>query len=81
MAEHKRYLAFAGSSYYADGGWLDFVGYAATKEEAVAIAKAKCAEIDSYGGWWHVVDIEAKRIVVGLDGSYCGGLSDDIPEG
>ncbi len=29
----KRFLLFAGSSYYPDGGWGDFIGHYDTEEE------------------------------------------------
>lgn len=52
----KRYLLFAGESYYPVGGWKDFVDSYDTIEEAVSYGRAA-------GDWWHVVDSATGKIV------------------
>jgi flavin-binding protein dodecin len=69
----KRYLVFAGTSYYASGGWLDFIGSAETLEEAAAEARRK-TDADDCLDWHHIVDAETMTIVAGKDGRYCGVL-------
>ena len=66
----KRYLCFAGYSYYSEGGFLDCCGSASTKIKAVEICLKK--EQD----WWHVVDTKTGKIVAGVSGDYCGQLND-----
>jgi hypothetical protein len=57
----KRFLLFAGSTYYPAGGWKDFKGRFGTLEEAIAWvadnAVAGCYE------WWHVADAATHEIV------------------
>lgn len=73
----KRYLTFGGSSYYADGGWLDFKGCGDTIEEAASLA-TRMAEHDAID-WWHVVDSQSGKIVAGISGIYSGELPDPSP--
>jgi len=47
----KRYLAFAGETYYPGGGWEDYIGTYDTIEEARAVLKEKYNH-----GWWQIVD-------------------------
>jgi len=56
----KRFLVFAGDNYYPEGGWGDFRGAYATKENALAAALA--AAVD----WAHVADIGTGEIVITL---------------
>ena len=66
----KRYLLFAGQSYYANGGWADWKGTFDTLEEAVAhLTKL---DID----WFHVIDIQTLKAVKFVEGSYSGELPD-----
>jgi hypothetical protein len=62
----KRFLLFAGQTYYANGGWRDFVSSHATLDEAEAARKAEHVEQNSnYGtGWTHIVDSETEKEVV-----------------
>lgn len=50
-------LLFAGSTYYPEGGWDDFVGEFGSVEEALA------AVADALVDWAHVVDRDAGRVV------------------
>lgn len=38
------YLCFGGSTYYAEGGWEDYLGRASSVEEAEALVASKRAE-------------------------------------
>ena len=57
----KRYLLFAGYSYYPAGGWNDFVDSYDTREEAEQSAKNICL-LEEYTiptgkyDWCHVID-------------------------
>jgi len=53
----KRYLVFVGSDFYPGGGWEDFVGSFATKEEALAYAGEK-VHSTKYLGWSQIIDLE-----------------------
>ena len=46
----KRFLLFAGDTYYPCGGWHDFIGSYDSYEEAAANG-----DIDR-NDWWHVID-------------------------
>lgn len=54
----KRYMVFAGSWYYPDGGWKDFIGAVDTIEEGVEKAKSW-----DYRDWWTIVDSSNGQIV------------------
>lgn len=60
------FLIYAGQSYYAEGGHLDYIGCAENSLDAIARAKSEDED------WWHVVDAETHRIVAKKDGRYCG---------
>lgn len=46
----KRYMAFAGDTYYPSGGWGDFIGDFDGLDEAREVCyQAKC-------DWYHVID-------------------------
>lgn len=53
----KRFLLFAGETYYPGGGWDDFVDDYDTLEEAEA--KAKTLKEN----WWDIVDTTTKTKV------------------
>ena len=55
----KRYLAFAGDTYYPSGGWRDFRGDFNLAGEAYAEVGY---EGDS-SGWWQIVDTKTGQIV------------------
>lgn len=64
----KRYLLFAGSSYYPRGGWLDFIDSFDTPEEAKEVGQ--CHDIfifsnkeESYPkyDWFHIIDKKTGR--------------------
>lgn len=46
----KRYLLFAGDTYYPGGGWTDFIGSFDSIDDAIA------ATGHVQHDWWHVVD-------------------------
>ena len=75
----RRYMAFSGKSFYADGGWLDCRGASDDLGEAVALAKAQPKDEWDKRDWWHVVDAHTGEIVDGVGGSYCGS-NDDWPK-
>lgn len=58
----KRYLVFAGSRYYPDGGWSDFKASFDTTDEAWKFAKEFCQESEYH--WSHFVDTETSSITV-----------------
>lgn len=60
----KPYLVFAFSQYYPSGGWKDFRGAFATKEEALVAAANTRAD------WWQIVNLETGRIIVTSDSPY-----------
>lgn len=55
----KRYLAFAGNTYYPCGGWGDFVGDFDTITEAFDAGKKGNERF----GWWQVIDSHTKEEV------------------
>lgn len=63
-----RFLAFAGSDYYPNGGWSDLLGAFATADEAAAACRAELAE-SGRRDWWHVVDLQTMAIVDGAERS------------
>jgi hypothetical protein len=64
----KRFLVFAGNSFYALGGALDFQDHCDTLEEAMTAATALKRTFD----WFHILDGETRKIVAFAEGSYCG---------
>lgn len=66
-----KYALFAGESCYAIGGWLDFQSMHTSVESAVQAGNALMAN-DRIADWFHVVDLEEKKIVAYCAGSYCG---------
>jgi hypothetical protein len=56
----KRFLAFAGDSYYPEGGAKDFVGAFDTELDA------RLAGVETPKDWCHVFDLETKTIVWSL---------------
>ena len=53
----KRYLLFAGDTYYPAGGWRDFLGHFDTEEEALDHLKTQPHD------WWEIVDAELVEVV------------------
>jgi hypothetical protein len=68
----KRFALFAGSSFYAAGGWGDFKGSFDTEDEALAAVVSVMESAD----WFHVIDTETQKVVAYQDGEYCGGVPD-----
>lgn len=70
----KRFMLFVGQSFYANGGFLDFVDSFDSAQEAVDCAVSKYDPPDGMFAdeWWHVVDIETQQIVAKQEGDYCG---------
>lgn len=69
-----RYLVFAGQSFYADGGWLDFIGSQSSLADAEATGERVCDGKPFSPDWWHVVDTETAAIVSGKSGTYTGSI-------
>lgn len=69
----KRFLLFAGSHYYANGGWSDFRGWYDTVADAEAALPQSMAVSDPHpvddDYWWHVVDSQT--------GEWCAGDNPD----
>lgn len=61
-----RFILFAGDSFYAEGGILDFKG--CFVDRALAIQAAQAAKDE----WFQIVDAVTWRIVAYMSGSYCG---------
>ena len=54
------FLLFGGYTYYAGGGWNDYLGSYFTADEAIIDGQAFMPDrID----WFHVVDLEHDKIV------------------
>ena len=61
----KRFLVFAGDSYYPDGGWDDLIETTNSFEEALEIVEVFGSSKSIYTYWWaHVVDSETGLIEV-----------------
>jgi len=59
----NRYLVFAGTHYYPDGGAGDYWGSATTIKKALEIK-------DEYNcDWWHVFDNKTEKIIRANKGS------------
>ncbi len=58
----KRYLLFAGDTYYPSGGWQDFIGSFDTKEGADAQGRI---ELSNGHNWYHVIDAQTGERVTG----------------
>ena len=56
----KRYLVFAGDTYYPNGGWDDIYGAYETSDEAVAAADEAHDQYD----WVQVIDIETASLYI-----------------
>ena len=57
----KKYLLFAGETYYPQKGWDDLWGDYDTIEEAESASERICAAKDDNGyslcyDWWHIID-------------------------
>lgn len=57
LRDKTMFALFAGSYYYAIGGWNDYIGTYGTESEAVKVAAEEGCE------WWHVVDLSTGDIV------------------
>jgi hypothetical protein len=59
----KRFLLFAGEIYYASGGFHDLIGSFDSLEEAVSDAENDAPEVSGFRQWWHVFDLDARKVV------------------
>lgn len=50
----QRFLLFAGTKYYPNGGWEDF--QSAFEEQQAAVDEGHRLVDETYMSWWHVVD-------------------------
>ncbi len=55
----KKYLVFAGSTYYPMGGWNDF----RTSFHSIDEAKNYLLDTQKQYDWYHIIDSETYRIV------------------
>ncbi len=53
-----RFILFAGTNFYPDGGWCDYAG------AFESVEAAKQALDTSYNDWAHVVDLTTGEMVV-----------------
>ena len=60
-----RFLAFAFTDYYPEGGWFDFIGAFDTIEDASAACRAKQGAEN-----WQVVSVESLTVVA----TNCDGM-------
>lgn len=67
----RRYLVFAGSTYYPSGGWEDFVEHLDREDEAVKLAQFQIGRVGV--DWAHVVDTQHPAKIVW--DSYDGGAA------
>ena len=56
VVKPKRYLVFAGDTYYPSGGWWDLKGTFATKKAAIKLAASFCRGRLRRADWAQVVD-------------------------
>lgn len=68
----KRYLLFAGSSYYASGGILDLVTASDSFDDCIKALTPEQADVENNYDWWHIYDTELNRLAAWKKGSYCG---------
>ena len=60
----RRYLVFAGTFYYPEGGWNDFYKDTDSLDEAIKYCKYYLEKEAPKGyGWCHIVDIHKGRII------------------
>jgi hypothetical protein len=59
--EMLQFALFCCENYYPEGGWKDFQGTFATLEEATAAGRAY--QNESFGRWYHVVDLSIGSVV------------------
>jgi hypothetical protein len=62
----KRFLLFAGDTYYPGGGWQDFKKSFDTVLEAVKAAAGNTKDTDlkdNFWDWWQVVDLQTGKMV------------------
>jgi hypothetical protein len=57
----KRYLLFAGATYYPGGGWDDFVGHFDDVEDARRKGNELCNQEWYY--WFQIVDTTTMKVV------------------
>lgn len=70
----KRFMLFAGDSYYADGGAIDFKGDFDTWQAAVMTAR----EAPLPFGWWHVYDTVNRKVTHRRDGANSGQVPNEL---
>lgn len=54
----KRYLLFAGDTYYPNGGWYDYLGSFDTTEDCLRHIAGTPWD------WWHIYDTKEQLIVL-----------------
>ena len=76
----KRYLVFAGQHYYANNGWYDWRGSAATLEEAQTLVDICRAYDQGWLDWWQIVDLETETIIAKGRYKDWGGSYGDVQD-
>ena len=56
-----KYLAFAGDTYYASGGWSDYAG--AGDDLDTLRAETLTHATNEWNDWFHIVDVEKGEII------------------
>ena len=59
----KRYMVFAGESYYPGGGMIDFKGSFSSLDEAVQIMSKEAKKSGPHTCWGHIYDNSKNKIV------------------
>lgn len=73
----KRFMTFAGSTYYASGGANDFLDSFDVRKDAVQAGKNACdpeCRKENTGwteDWWHVFDTEKGEVIEGEGHAQC----------
>lgn len=71
MIMTKRYLLFAGETYYACGGWKDFKDSFDAEEAATRRGYELVNDPMTYYDWYQVVDLLNNKIVDAVDRAHC----------
>jgi len=58
----KRFLLFAGSTYYPSGGWNDYLGDFDSTEAAKDFLLSRSTSYSSFD-WWHILDTSNRTVV------------------
>lgn len=73
----KKFLVFAGETYYPSGGWEDYCGEFDNLSDAIAHAESLGPSSDYPYRWAHVADVSHGKIVFEVD-MHRSGLEDSL---